>query len=60
MLNAMAPGEVGVQLIELKQSFNMIADETNWHHHQCLHSLACESFDFVFEIRLEPGHLAVA
>src|SRR5436853_3111771 len=60
MSNAMLSGLVCVELIQLEERFDVVADEADRHDDQPTHTLSSQPLDLIFEIRLKPGQLSVA
>src|SRR5215213_5729725 len=59
VLDAIAARDICIQLVQLKQRLNVIADKTDGHDDDVSNTFMAQSFYFVFQIWLEPGHFSV-
>src|SRR4051812_34819109 len=60
MSNAVCSGKVSVELIQLEERFDMVANEADRNDDEASHALSSQTLDLVFQIRLKPGQLSVA
>ena len=60
MRDALPARLLGVELVELEEGLDVVADEADRRDDDAADALAAEALQLVFEVRLEPRQLAVA